>query len=363
MPPDVSPMTSSLATTSQREATVPRLPPAITVGLPVHNGETYLAQALDAWLDQTFDDFDLIVSDNASTDATEEIARAYAAEDPRIQYVRNATNVGAAANFNQVFHLARSPYFKWAAHDDIFAPTFLERCHARLEADPALVLAYSRVRLIDESTSPRHAVPERRRGATGPAGTLHAVPWRYTAPADQTSADPIVRYRSVLHHVTWCFEVFGLIRTAALRQSSLIGSYYGSDRVLLAELSLRGRFHQEPADLFFRRCHPNQSSSAGMSPRKQAQWISGRRPGSFVFPQWHLLKGYLSALGRADLTPAQRLRGTQAVWSLATRSDKVRRLFVPGPHNYFGIGAAKTLGATPRSPRASFSPNRPPEPP
>jgi glycosyltransferase involved in cell wall biosynthesis len=102
--------------------------PRLAIGLPVHNGERYVSQAIDSLLGQTFTDFTLIVSDNGSTDATEEICRAYARRDARIRYHRSDENRGAAWNFNRVFELADSPYFKWAAYDDLCAPHFVERC-------------------------------------------------------------------------------------------------------------------------------------------------------------------------------------------------------------------------------------------
>lgn len=294
--------------------------PLVAIGLPVYNGANYLARALDALLAQTFEDFELIISDNASTDATEAICRQYAAQDARIRYVRSPHNEGAAANFNKVFHLARSPYFKWATHDDLYAPPFLERCVAVLDQNPSAVLAYGQTRLINEDDA--------------------LIGGLYKAAPALSAPDPVARFRSILLDTVWCFEMLGLMRAEVLRQTSLLGAYYGSDRVLLAQLSLRGAFCQAPAPLIFRRCHPEQSST-GKSPRDQAAWIRGRRGGLIVFPQWHLLTGYLGALAGAPLTPAQQLRGAAAILRLATRPDKLKRLVVPGPHNYFGIGAGR----------------------
>jgi glycosyltransferase involved in cell wall biosynthesis len=101
--------------------------PKVTIGVPVYNGEKYLAAALDTLLAQSFEDFELIISDNASTDCTEEIARAYAARDGRVRYERSGANRGCAWNHNRVFALARGRYFRWAAHDDLCAPTLLAR--------------------------------------------------------------------------------------------------------------------------------------------------------------------------------------------------------------------------------------------
>src|SRR5438128_3187989 len=110
--------------------------PSVSLGLPVFNGEAFLVQVLESILAQTYGDFELIISDNASTDATPDICRVYAARDPRIRYVRNATNVGAARNFNRVFQLSTGEYYKLANADDVCAPTLVERCVAVLDTHP-----------------------------------------------------------------------------------------------------------------------------------------------------------------------------------------------------------------------------------
>lgn len=296
--------------------------PTVTIGLPVYNGAAYLADALDSLLGQTFEDLELIISDNASTDATAAICQQYAAQDQRVRYVRNEYNAGAAANYNKVFHLANSPYFKWATHDNLYAPEFLERCVTVLETNPSVVLAYAQTRFIDEQGAPKNQVLKAE-----PALAMH---------------DPIVRFRSILLNSVWCTEVLGLIRTDALRKTSLIGTYYSSDRVLLAELGLLGRLHQVPEILFFWRSHPQQSY-LGKTPRDRARWISGRSPSTIVFPQWHIFTGYLKALSQTPLSPVDRLRGAGVIARLATQPDKIKRLIVPGPYNYFGIGAKRKL--------------------
>src|SRR6185369_4346332 len=107
--------------------------PSVSIGLPVYNGVNYLRQALDSLLAQTFGDWELILSDNGSTDATESICREFAARDGRIRYLREPVNRGATWNFNRVFELSRAPLFRWAAHDDVCSPELLERCVAALE--------------------------------------------------------------------------------------------------------------------------------------------------------------------------------------------------------------------------------------
>ena len=99
--------------------------PRVSIGLPVRNGARYLGEAVDSLLRQTYTDFELIISDNASTDQTEAICRAYVARDPRVRYYRSSQDVGLANNYNYLFIRARGEYFKWAAADDVHEPDYL----------------------------------------------------------------------------------------------------------------------------------------------------------------------------------------------------------------------------------------------
>src|SRR5262245_38883261 len=114
--------------------------PRVSIGLPVYNGERYLAETLNSMLAQTFEDFELIICDNASTDQTEQICRFYAGKDTRICYVRNATNLGAAKNYRRTFELSSGDYFRWANCDDLFAPESLACCVEILDWKPSVVL-------------------------------------------------------------------------------------------------------------------------------------------------------------------------------------------------------------------------------
>lgn len=260
--------------------------PTVSLGLPVYNGENYLAATLDALLAQTYRDFELIICDNASTDGTEAIGRRYAAADRRVRYHRNAENIGASANYNLSFDLARAPYFKWAAHDDLCAPTFLERCVAALDADPDVVLAYTQAKAID-----------------GEGNTVKVYPGK------RHFGDPRARvrfYEFVLdpHPVV---AVFGVMRRSALAQTRLIGKYTGSDRPLLSELSLLGKFYEVPEHLFFYRFHEAQSWGGNKSQQAQQAWYDPRRAGKVTYPQWRLLREHLRSIERSPVGPRDRL--------------------------------------------------------
>src|SRR5678816_531573 len=125
--------------------------PRVSIGLPVYNGEKYLARALHSLVSQDFEDFELIISDNASTDSTEAICRELAAKDRRIRYYRNETNIGATKNYNRVFELAHGEFFKWASHDDECHSSLVRRCVEQFDqASPSTVLVYPKADIIDD---------------------------------------------------------------------------------------------------------------------------------------------------------------------------------------------------------------------
>jgi glycosyltransferase involved in cell wall biosynthesis len=253
--------------------------------MPVYNGENYLAAALDSILAQTFTDFELIISDNASDDRTEAICRAYAARDSRIQYIRQAENRGAAANYNLVLDIASGEYFKWAAHDDLIAPAFLAKCVEVLDSDPEVVLCHSRVQYVDSNGC--------NIGSYDP-GVLGTDARR---PSDRFGG----RISTSL-----CKEVFGLIRTEPLRGTVLTGNYVAADQALLAELSLCGRFHIIPEPLFMNREH--RLRSVRTQPYRRLEWFTAQPNESTRFFRWKLFRTFCSLVGKRVPDLSERLR-------------------------------------------------------
>jgi glycosyltransferase involved in cell wall biosynthesis len=219
-----------------------------------------LAQAIESILAQTFGDFELIISDNASTDDTEEICRRYADQDPRVRYYRQAHNVGAAANFNRTFELATGRYFKWAAHDDLIEPTYLEKCVEVLEADRGVVLCQSLVVMG----------PDWGEGLE----TYNHAWWGTDRPRQSERFGARVQSSN-------CADVLGVIRTDVLKATPLIGEFIGSDRTLLVELALRGRFGLVPEPLFLNRIHPERYSDFVyyLPPAQRMAWWSHTKAG------------------------------------------------------------------------------------
>ena len=268
--------------------------PTVTVGLPVFNGARFVGQAIDSLLAQTGVDLELIVSDNGSTDDTESICRAAAAMDDRVTYIRQAENRGAAWNYNELVRRARGRYFKWAAHDDLCAPTFLQECVSAMEADPGIVLSYPRAIDVDE---------------TGAA--IRDYPSLTYAEQDR----PVRRAWSALQNFTPCFESFGVVRTDALRDTQMIGAYASSDRTLFFELALRGRFHEVPAVLFFHRQHPDRSVFHRGGTRGRDSWFDPQRTLTHTSPRWRMAVQHVHAVRAAPISRHERA----LVYAMLTR--------------------------------------------
>ena len=220
--------------------------PTVSIGMPVYNGEKYLPNALTTLLNQDFEDFELIVSDNASSDRTQEICRMFAARDTRIRYFRNEKNIGLSANHNRAFELARARYFKWAAHDDEFPRPMLGRFVNILEqAPPSVAVVYSQCEYIDES------------------GNVVGVDSDGAA-LDSPSAAK--RLAHLVRHVHMFNSVYGLFRSDTLRKTRLHGRYPGSDYVLMGELAMLGSLVEIPEPLLRIRRHPGRSFNANKTP-------------------------------------------------------------------------------------------------
>lgn len=271
--------------------------PRVSVGLPVYNRERYVAETIEAHLAQTFADFELVICDNASSDRTEEICRVYARKDPRIRYVRNANNLGAAKNYRLAFELSSGEYFKWAPSDDLCGPEFLARCVEVLDQDPSVVLAYPKTKLIDEH------------------GQLIS---EYQDNLHLASARASERFVQLFERLRLCNALYGLVRAGALRRTASLGNYIGGDIPLLAELTLYGKFSEIPEFLFYRRFHPEASSSYV----DDAQILQFYDPNRNRAPltEWRHLGAYFSAVTRAPIGVAEKARlfrriARMGIWS------------------------------------------------
>lgn len=261
----------------------------MSIGLPVFNGEKYLEEALDSILAQTFQDFELIISDNASTDRTQEICQAYVEKDNRVRYYRNARNLGLVMNFNRVFNLASGEYFKWAACDDVLAPDFLIKCVRILDQDPSVVLCHSKTGIINSCSK---------------------LVGKYTYKVRYEASKPHERFADLIcmRYSNW-FLIFGVIRSSALEMTQLFGSYIGSDRNLLAEISLINRFYEIPEILFFRRTHPEAATEKGFTSYKEKlDWWTKQRKQAIYLPKLINFLEYFKSVRQIPLSWFERQR-------------------------------------------------------
>jgi len=210
--------------------------PIVSVGLPVYNGGDRVEAAIRSVIEQTLDDIELIVSDNASTDNTQQVCERLARADSRIRYSRSETNLGAAVNFNRVFELSRAPYFKWLGHDDVLDPKAMELALGVIERRPDVSIVHWLERMTDEFGEVlREYRPDQGFNIDGET--------------------PGKRFRQMLRWRSHGFAgdpFFGLIRREALESTRLQGTGMNPNYLLMQELSLTGKFVTIPEVLAVR---------------------------------------------------------------------------------------------------------------
>ena len=309
--------------------------PRVSIGLPVYKGENFIRETIDSLLGQSFEDFELVICDNASPDRTEEICRTYAKQDKRVRYFRNEKNIGAAQNCNRTFTLSSGQYFKWSAHDDICAPEYLAQCVAVLDRDPSVVLCHTKTRFINADGSLTEFDPASK-AFTDNSGAH----WYLDPPRRLNSPKPHERLNDFLLYTRIVFEIFGVIRREALENTELFRNYYASDRALLADLILRGRFFELPDELFFRRCHPQQASQSSM--KERAERVDPDAPEAVMLSGRKNFFSYLALVRDAQISPIEKGLCFFALARLVLQPNTLKKLFVPGQYNYFGIDFNRT---------------------
>ncbi|MFN3193526.1 MAG: glycosyltransferase [Aureliella sp.] len=281
--------------------------PRLTIGLPVFNGENYLESALSRLLDQTFEDFDLRISDNNSNDGTQSICERFAATDSRIRYERLEGNVGAIENFNRLSRGVQTEFFKWAAHDDICEANYLESCIDALDNDSGCVWSHSTSDLVDEDeTSFLPMLPEEREDIHVDASGNRS--WVGLPREDYRDSRPHRRFAGVLLGTRWCVDSYGVFRTSTLERSGLYPNVYGSEKVLIGDVSLRGKYAHIDQPLFKQRLHLDASSFRSDSREAQAEYCNAEPTKSILAStRLRLLNAHLSVVRRSQLSRMERL--------------------------------------------------------
>ena len=259
--------------------------PRVSIGMPVYNGERHLAQAIDSLLAQTFTDFELIIADNASTDATGDICAAYQAREPRVRYVRHATNRGAVYNWNFVVHEARGEYFKWASANDYCAPTMLERLVQVLDTEPQVAVTYGRTAVIDDDGLPLGEYPH---------------------DPEVLDARPSVRFERLCRELRANNAQSGLMRLAVLRQTGMERSFPDGDMGLMSELALYGGFRRHPEVLLHRRMG-RESATRFRTATELRTFLNPTPKRRHRFVVWQTHWDYVVSMWRAPLSLSERL--------------------------------------------------------
>jgi glycosyltransferase involved in cell wall biosynthesis len=265
--------------------------PRVSIGMPVYNGERHIRQALDTLVAQTFTDFELIISDNASIDSTSEICLEYAARDKRIKYYQNERNMGSAWNFNRVFELSSGEYFMWAGHDDWWAPNYLSSCLEALSSSESIVLAGATCESVDDET-----------------GKLHFIEHGFST-VGLSPRERFVKYKSTIHAGKHIGAIFcGLYRHDALREIA-IRKVIAGDHLILAELCFHGEFITVPQKLMTKRW-----GGTSISHKKSALVMGIKNPVLIKFPYFVREILLQAVILKADkLTVQEKLR--LCLWS------------------------------------------------
>jgi glycosyltransferase involved in cell wall biosynthesis len=275
--------------------------PRVTIGVPVYNGVRFLDRALESLLAQTYQDLEIVISDNASTDGTPAVIARWAEQDPRIRTSRNDVNKGLIWNHRRTLALARGEYFMFASHDDWFAPTYVERCVEVLGRRPEVALVYAETVLVDED---------------GRETGRDIARQRLEDPSPSTRFWDILVVQGGLNH-------YGMTRRRLLGSIHPYKPLPRAERILFAELALWGPFHLLREDLYFRRIHGEQMTVLRTNRKAETLALDPSRSGGLrnsvpVLLAEYVL-AYVTAVLRAPISLVEKAKGLGRIgrWILA----------------------------------------------
>ena len=266
--------------------------PVVSIGMPAYNSEADIADAIEALLAQTFEDFELVISDNCSTDRTQEICEEFSRKDRRVKYSRNAENLGASGNYNRVFELSQGKYFKWASSNDYCEPTFLEKCVAVLDENPNCVLVSPKTRLYSKEITNCVDYEE-------PLST-----------AGMTT--PVERMAYIIDNIRLNNVMNGMFRSEPLGKTPLMVPFFASDVCLMGEIALYGDVLEIDEFLFYRQMDEESSTSMQDTETMTEHYYpaGGKK---MYFQYWKGFLFYFAALGRYGLTGKEKMDGYKAI--------------------------------------------------
>ncbi len=260
----------------------------IIIGLPVYNGQKYLEAAIDSHLAQSFSDFQIVISDNGSNDATEEICTRYARQDSRITYLRSPVNRGILWNHRRVLEPVNDAtlYFRWAGADDVMEPGLLKAMVEVLDARPEIEAVMPATKNIDEDGRVIRTMER----------TLNLE-----------SPDAVQRARQILIANYQHVIAYGLLRAPSLRRMRTGPDYIGWDPVFIWELALRGEIFQLVEPALLRRFHQG-SISRVKTVKEMRKWVEPGTSAGMNFPHWTWAYERARSLFATPLPAGQKLR-------------------------------------------------------
>jgi glycosyltransferase involved in cell wall biosynthesis len=260
--------------------------PKISIGMPAYNSAATIGASIKSLLEQSFGDFELIVSDNGSTDSTRDIVEGLAQLDRRIRYVCQPENIGANLNYSSVARAARGEYFKWASSSDWCAPTFLAKCLISLEQNDDAVLAAPRTRLFNNELTT----------ATD-----------YTYDIEVLDFTPVARLVRLTSNLRLNNAVNGLFRTKSLRRTRLFDAFYHADIVLMGHLAMLGKIIRVDEFLYYRRMEVA-TATALQDPVAWRKHHYPQMSARVLFQSWKRNCGWMRACMATPMSTAERMR-------------------------------------------------------
>jgi len=264
--------------------------PLVSIGMCVYNEERFISQALDSLLSQTFQDFEIIIVDNASQDATEQICQDYRSRDSRIRYFRNATNVGGKSA-KLAIDKSSGKYFMLAAGHDLWHPDYISECLNVIESDPHVILCYAQVVVIDRNSNQQQLIED-------------AV--------DTRSLDAFNRCRATiwgLSRIPICDPIYGLMNLDCLRRTGLVRNVWGPDNLILIELSLNGAIAQVKKPLYYRRTNRDPAKDVALWTEKYLERIDPQNGKKRIMLTYsRMCYEYFKIISHSDFSALQKLK-------------------------------------------------------
>ena len=293
--------------------------PKVAIGVPVFNGEDHIESVIQCLKNQTFQDFEVLISDNCSTDRTVEICEKLIRDDGRFTLVQQTENLGAIPNFNYVARHTDSEYFKWAAADDLIGPTFLEDCIRILDSQPDVGVCYCKSDFVDtEGHSWLERIPESHH--TLEKDHEGAVWWSGHPRQNGSSSEPIRRFQGVILGTSSAADSFGLIRRDVLNKTRLVVPHYGGEKVFLAELYLYAKHHYIDKTMFFQRLHADASSNIDDAAAEESFVVAQQKSGAPT--RLALFAAHIYSIWRSDLPASLKVSGFLAIFRYAMQFRK-----------------------------------------